>query len=89
MEDGNKMRSGLLLDIIYVDRRYIRFSISAIKWFKSSITRRERILTGIELTFLNPWALYRYILSNLALTATITVLALMMIAPAAGLRSMP
>ena len=51
MEDGNEMRSRLLLDTIYVIRRYIRFSISAIKWLKSSSTRRERILTGGELTF--------------------------------------
>jgi len=54
MEDGNEMRSGLLLDIIYVIRRYIRVSISAIKWFKSSITRGERILYRGRADLSNP-----------------------------------
>jgi len=54
MEDGNEMRSRLLLDTIYVNRRYIKLSISAIKWLKSSITREERILYQVRADLSNP-----------------------------------
>jgi len=43
MEDGNEMRFRLLLSIIYGNRRDINLSISARKWFTSSIVRKGRI----------------------------------------------